>query len=110
MKINIQLFGGRGTGSRKYYLHYGQQGKHWKWHNNYQEGKSPVAVSPQRLRDLVQKYKGSGERRGVREIVDFKEVIGKWFNSENGKWEDTTWGTIHWKNDGGYHVVPARPK
>ncbi len=107
MKFLLQLFGGRGAGSHKYYLNYGKQGKHWQWHNNFQEGKSILTLNPERLQELVNSNKG--RVHGQREIVDFGEVIGQWLNPNDGKYYDTTRGTIHWSKDGGYHVVPAKP-
>lgn len=35
--------------------------------------------------------------------------IYMWFNLKDGKYYDTTRGTIHWAKDGGYHIVPAPP-
>lgn len=105
MRILLQLFGGRGSGSRKIYLNYGRQGKHWEWHNNYKQGKSKVTVDPEKLQELVSKFKG--RKHGQREVVDFGEIIGQWFHE--GSYYETTRGKIHWGKDGGYHVVPAPP-
>ncbi len=107
MRFLLQLFGGRGAGSGKIYLNYGRQGKHWEWHNNYQQGKSKITIDPNHLQELVNKFKG--EKHGQREIIDFGEIIGQWFRERDGKYYDTTRGTIHWGKDGGYHVVPAPP-
>ena len=107
IKIKVQLFGGRGVGSGKIYLDIGKQGKHFTWHNNYREGKSIVTIRPERIRDLVKKY--TNKKHGQREYIDFEEPIGKWYNINDGKYYDTTRGTLHWAKDGGYHIVPAPP-
>lgn len=107
MEIKLQLFGGRGAGSEKKYLNIGRQGKHYPWHNNYIEGKSIVNIRLEKIRELVKKY--SKRKHAQREYVDFEEIIGKWFNLKDGKYYDTTRGTIHWAKDGGYHIVPAPP-
>lgn len=108
MKFLAQLFGGRGAGSGRNYLHFGRQGKHWEWHNNFQKSKSKITIDPNKLQDLVNKY-GGGKNHGHREFVDFGEIIGQWLNPKDGNYYDTTRGTIHWGEDGGYHVVPAPP-
>lgn len=108
MKFIAQLFGGRGSGSGKIYLNFGKQGKHWKWHNNFQQGKSILNIDPKKLQELVKLH--ANKHHGQREIVDFGEIIGQWLNPNDGKFYDTTRGTIHWSKDGGYHVVPAKPK
>lgn len=105
MKILIQLFGGRGRGSQKIYLHYGKQGKHWEWHNNFDKNRSRISISPEKLKQLVQKF--SSTNHGQREVIDFGEIIGQW--AHEGQLYDTTNGIIHWSLDGGYHVVPAPP-
>lgn len=107
MRINLQLFGGRGTSSSKIYLHRGKQGKHWEWHNNFMKGKSIVTLTPEQIEKLVKKYKG--DTHNQREEIDFGVLIGKWYNSHDKQFYETTRGKIHWGKDGGYHVVPAPP-
>lgn len=107
MEIKLLFFGGRGTASGKIYLNIGKQGKHFTWHNNYHVGKSIVDIKSEEIRELVKKY--SKRKHGQREYVNFGKIIGKWFNLNDGKYYDTTRGTIHWSNDGGYHIVPAPP-
>lgn len=102
--------GGRGRNVNRFYLHWGQQGKHIVGHNNYKPWKSPITISKERLQQLFNKYRGTGIRHGDREVVNFHEVIGKIENSETGKMEETTRGTIHYRKDGGYHIIPASPK
>lgn len=103
--------GGRGRNSDRYYLDEDSQGKHIVGHNNYRAGeKSPITISKERLQELFHQYRGIGERRGHTEIVNFNEVIGKYKNWQTDQWEDTTWGKIHYREDGGYHIVPSVPK
>ena len=50
--INIQLFGGRGIGSGRIYLNYGQQSKHMPGHSNYErslETRSAIDIDPNRI-------------------------------------------------------------
>jgi len=53
---------------------------------------------------LFNQYRGTGKIFGNKEVVNFNEVIGK-VNDQ-----DTTWGTIHYDKNGGYHIVPAAPR
>ena len=101
--------GGRGRASESYYLHEGQQGKHIEGHNNYIPGRSKITIPLKRLQELFEEYSGTGIRHGTRELVNFEEVIGIHINDITGVETETTWGTIHYKDDGGYHIVPAYP-
>lgn len=50
---------------------------------------------------------------GYRERVDFIEYIGECrYEKEIGVWvqEPTTMGILYYDAEGGFHVVPARPK
>jgi hypothetical protein len=100
------IMGGRGRNSNRFYLHWGKQGKHIPGHNNYDPKRSPVISSKERLQELFEKYRGTGERVGNKEVVDFEEVIGQVKNPATGEIENTTWGKIHYDEDGGYHIVP----
>ena len=101
--------GGRGRNSERYYLHWGKQGKHIPGHNNYGEGKSIITVSKEHLIELFNVFRGTGEFHGNKEVVDFGEIIGVYIDGETGEAIETTRGTIHYKNDGGWHIVPAQP-
>jgi filamentous hemagglutinin len=46
---------------------------------------------------------------GYKEIVNFGEEIGYNINMETGVKTPTTWGTIHYSNDG-VHIVPTYPR
>lgn len=105
--------GGRGRNTDRYYLHWGRQGKHIEGHNNFDSRRSPILISKDHIEELFNQYRGTGkilyERGGVRELVNFKEVIGQARNPFTGQMEDTTWGKIMYANDGGYHIVPYNP-
>ncbi|MFA5449109.1 MAG: polymorphic toxin type 50 domain-containing protein [Clostridia bacterium] len=104
--------GGRGRNSDRYYLHWGKQGKHIVGHNNYRnDGRSIITISRERIQELFNQYRGTGVRVGNRERhVNFEEIIGKYHNMKTGEEFDTTWGTIHYNEDVGYHIVPEIPK
>ena len=90
-------------------MHIGRQGKHILGHNNYQKGKSIFNGTAADAERLIRKYSGTGIKRGInKEIVDFKQIIGKYVDPQTGKAYDTTKGIIHYSKDG-THIVPARP-
>lgn len=107
MMFLLQLFGGRGSGSSRRFLHRGKQGKHWPWHNNFQDNKSIVDIDPETIEQLVEEF--AENNHGQRETIDFGRIIGQWLNPRDGQYYDTTRGTIHWAEDGSYHIVPAPP-
>jgi len=103
--------GGRGRNSDRYYLHWGKQGKHIIGHNNYIPGRSIITVSEEELERLFNEYRGTGIKEGNnKEIINFNQVIGQVKNPDTGQMEDTTWGKIHYDEDGGWHIVPFLPK
>lgn len=90
-------------------IHMGKQGKHILGHNNYQKGKSILNLSAGKAQRLINKYSGKGRKVGTnREIVDFKEIIGKYVDPKTGKAYDTTVGTIHYSKTR-THIVPEKP-
>ena len=101
---------GKAKKGQRYYLHEGRQGKHLQEHNNWEPDKnrSPITTSKQRLKELFDKYHGTGETDGNKEVVDFEEVIGKNVDEITGREEYTTWGKIHYGKDGAYHIVPYK--
>lgn len=46
---------------------------------------------------------------GYKELVNFNEFIGYAIDRETGKKIATTWGKIHYAQDG-IHIVPTRPR
>ena len=102
--------GGRGRNSDRYHMHEGKQGKHIPGHNNYIPGRSTITVSKEKLQQLFNEYKGTGEKIGNKEVhVNFNETIGQYVNQETGESQATSWGTIHYDNTGGWHIVPEMP-
>lgn len=119
MKIKIQLFGGRGSSSfrtrivRGYTtrIHFGRQQKHIEGSNNYINGRSKLTISQSKAQELINKYAGNRNNKwqnANKEKINFHENIGQYYNQTTGKWEDTTWGIIHYSKDG-CHIVPASP-
>lgn len=44
-----------------------------------------------------------------KERVNFKRVIGQYYDEATGTYVDTTNGIIHYDIKGSAHIVPARP-
>lgn len=94
-------------------LEWDKQNKHILGRHNFQEGKS--ILTHKNPPELLKKSAGKGEKvrgkigqSGYQEIVDFAEPIG--YNvDQNGVQTLTTWGKIHYSNDGA-HIVPTMPK
>ena len=63
-----------------------------------------------KAQELLDKYAGTGTilKSGNRERVNFGQVIGKYYNKNTGKYEETTNGIIHYSKSGA-HIVPSRP-
>lgn len=119
MKIMLQLFGGRGTSSFRIRtvhgyttkIHSGRQQKHIEGSNNYSGNRSKLTISESKAQELINKFAGNKGNKWQslnKEKINFNEVIGKYYNQSNGRWEDTTWGIIHYSKDGS-HLVPANP-
>lgn len=117
MRINLQLFGGRGTSSFKIRsvkgyttkIHQGRQDKHIPGSNNFQQGKSEITISQAKTQELVNQYGGKGRWIGNnKEKVNFNETIGRWYNPKTRQYEKTSWGIIHYSKDG-THIVPTSP-
>lgn len=103
--------GGRGRESDRYKLHEGKQGKHIKGHNNYKDdGRSTTTASKELLEKVVNEKSGTGEIHGNKEVMDFEETIGQYVDDKTGESQDTSWGTVHYSDDGWFHVVPAPPR
>lgn len=90
-------------------VHIGRQGKHIVGHNNYQQGRSILTISPYTAEELIKKYSGTGQKiSNSSERVNFETIIGEFVDKETGKAYSTTIGTIRYSKDGA-HIVPARP-
>ncbi|MCL1497031.1 hypothetical protein CO583_05855 [Parasaccharibacter sp. TMW2.1882] len=94
-------------------IHDGKQGKHIVGHNDYIPGRSIMSsdVDPVELLEgaLSRKYDflGMGPRDSIYKF-DFNKKIGEYTQGE-GKFSDTTIGSIHVSKKGA-HIVPAAPK
>lgn len=108
--------GGRGSGKtnpKGVKVNSGQQDKHIPGTNNYKReiaygrNKSVLTADPQ---ELLDHYAGTGQKLGTnKERVNFGRIIGQYYDTETGKYVDTTNGIIHYDSKGGAHIVPARP-
>jgi tetratricopeptide (TPR) repeat protein len=98
-------------------IHWDKQGKHIVGHRNYDLSMRRsifVHADPQRLSN---EFAGKGIRMkdmhpgmpGYKEVVDFNEFIGYYFDFSTREKIPTTRGTIHYAKDG-VHIVPAKPK
>lgn len=93
----------------------GAQEKHIPETPNYKQEvangkkKSIFYGDNKKAQELLDKYAGTGKEMGKnKERIDFGQAIGKYYNIDTGKYEETTKGMIHYGKDGA-HIVPARP-
>ena len=126
LKPNLQLFA-EDTGEpiyravhgekRNIRIFEGRQDKHIKGHNNYENavknGKNPSIFEGtiEEAQKLTDEFAGKGERvlkNPNRERINFKKIIGKYFDINKQQYVDTTWGIIHYSKDG-VHIVPSDP-
>lgn len=93
-----------------------KQGKHLLGHKYYNPSLNKSIWTHPAPEKLVQKYAGTGVARGNQmpgtagyiEIVNFEEFIGYEVDQFTGTKTATTWGKIHYAQDG-VHLVPTRP-
>lgn len=90
----------------------GKQGKHIRGHNNYQEGKSYLAISIEEAQALVDTYAGSGELQRTdsgkwnhKERIVTDKIIGVCIDKD-GKEMPTKKCYIHYSKTG-THIVPT---
>jgi tetratricopeptide (TPR) repeat protein len=106
---------------KKAKIHSDKQGKHVVGHKNYNpkvgEKHQPSIFKHDDSERLLQEYSGKGvpltsfkHGQGYKEVVDFKEYIGDFFDRETKQFRATTRGTIHYDKNGGAHIVPAPPE
>ena len=124
LKPNLQLFA-EDTGEpiyrsvhgekRNIRIFEGRQDKHIKGHNNYENavknGKNPSIFEGtiEEAQKLADEFAGKGQKiKPDLERVNFKNVIGKFFDINKQQYIDTTWGTIRYSKDG-VHIVPSNP-
>ena len=87
--------------------------KHIEGTNNYNQqrenGKNP-SILTKNAEELLREGTGKGTRIGInKEVVNFGNTIGKFYDVNSGKYYDTSRGTIHYDRDGSAHIVPAMP-
>jgi|GEM_PF-2448724 len=101
-------------------IHPGRQGKHIEGHPNYKDllekNHNPSIFKHPDPERLIESYAGTGRKMrgdipgspGYQEIVNFEEFIGYAINKGTGERTSTTWGKIHYAQDG-IHIVPYYP-
>lgn len=94
-------------------IHNGKQGKHFKDHNNYIEGRSYLTVSKEEAQELINKYAGTGilelDRNGNfknKELITCEKDIGVNISNLTGKETITNKFYIHYSKNG-THIVPT---
>lgn len=100
-----------GQGNAK--IHKDRQDKHIEGTKNYKQqianGKNP-SILKEDANKLLKESAGKGNMTTpTKKTVDFGRVIGKYYDSETGKYYDTTRAIIHYDSKGNAHIVPARP-
>ena len=112
--VNAGMGGGGGGSSGYIKVNVGQQDKHIPDTNNYNQyianGKHPSILNgnPQQLLD---DFAGTGKKipNTNKERVNFRKIIGQYYDETTGTYVDTTNGIIHYDSKGSAHIVPARP-
>lgn len=92
----------------------GKQGKHFKEHSNYINGRSYLTISEKEAQEVVNKYAGSGKKlrdaKGQwrhKEIVRADDPIGYSIDPVTGESSLTNCFTIHYSKKG-VHIVPTK--
>jgi len=76
---------------------------------NNGQNKSTMYGTIDDIQNLLNEYSGKGTPiNSNKERVDFGKIIGKYYDTENNKFIETTIGIIHYGKNGA-HIVPARP-
>jgi|GEM_PF-747287 len=107
--------------SKRCYLHLGQQEKHIPGANNYLKGRSELTIGVERLEQLAAPKLGTGiptraafGEGAYRELIEFEEIIGVHYSLPEKMQAPqktlTKVAEVHYKSDGGYHIVPVHPK
>lgn len=97
-------------------IDWGKQGKHIQGHNNYIAGRSYLTISEKEIRELVERYAGTGDLRRdknnlwtKKEFIRADKSIGVCVNQQTGEQTDTRRFSIHYANKG-THIVPAEER
>lgn len=101
-------------------IHQGRQNKHIAGHENWIKTNSILIANPEKLLEKagtgtksLEKYGNSAHRLGTagsQEIIDFGEVIGKYYDRDLEDLVSTTWAKIHYAKDNWVHIVPTKPR
>lgn len=91
----------------------GKQGKHILGHNNYIPGRSYLTISESEIRELVNRYAGTGrmqrdkkDRWAYKEIITSDTIIGVSVDPVSGVGKETNRFVIHYAKKG-VHIVPC---
>lgn len=91
----------------------GQQDKHIPGTNNYKQevaNSKPRSILNEDPQKLLDESAGTRQKVGTnKKCVDFGKKIRQYYDSEAGKYTDTTKGIIHYDSKGRTHFVPERP-
>lgn len=98
-------------------IQWDKQGKHIESHRNFDPKISKSVFEHANPNALIELHAGKGLKAssktpgtaGYSEIVNFGEKIGYYVNEHTGERFSTTWGKIHYANDG-VHIVPTKPR
>lgn len=98
-------------------IQWDKQGKHIVDHKNFQKTLNKSIFEHPDPQKLIKEFSGKGLKvgnnrpgtSGYKEIVNFEEFIGYSIDRETGLKTRTSWGTIHYAEDG-VHIVPTKPR
>lgn len=100
-------------------IHWESLDKHIVGARNFQQGRSIITISKEKLEKLLFDHAGTGQvvgkklpgMAGYKERIDFGELIGECVFKENNieMRLKTTKGIIHYDTEGYMHLVPSRP-
>lgn len=98
-------------------IHADKQGKHIRDHKNFRIDGEKSILEHKNPQILVDKFHGKGFREnhlhpgmpGAREVVNFHEPIGCYYDRDTQTLISTSWGKIHYAKSG-VHIVPTAPR
>lgn len=98
-------------------IQWDKQGKHIAGHRNFELPRNRSILEHPDPQKLVKEFGGKGMKignnqpgtAGYQELVNFGEFIGYDIERETGVRTATTWGKIHYAQDG-VHIVPSKPR
>ncbi len=98
-------------------IQWDKQGKHLQSHKNFLPLANKSILQHPNPQKLVTDFSGKGVKvgnvqpgtSGYKELVNFGEFIGYVVDRTTGEKAATTWGKIHYAQDG-VHIVPTKPR